>query len=66
MIKYDKYVKIVKSTFLFIFSDPEVLFPLCFECYEPEIMFDEDDMNMGFHGNQIQDIVAILLLKTFY
>ena len=29
-------------------------------------MFDKDDMNMGFHGNQIEDIVAISLLKTFY
>ena len=29
-------------------------------------MFDKDDMNMGFHGNQIEDIVPILLLKMFY
>ena len=27
-------------------------------------IFDKDYMNMGFHGNQIEDIVAILLLKT--
>ena len=25
--------------------------------------FDKDRMNMSFHGNQIGDIVAILLLK---
>ena len=25
-------IKIVRSTFFFIFSDPEVLFPLYFEC----------------------------------
>ena len=41
MINYDNYDKIVKSTFLFIFSDPEVLFPLCFECYDPEIPFSK-------------------------
>ena len=29
-------------------------------------IFDKDYMNMGFRGNQIEDIVAILLLKTFY
>ena len=26
----------------------------------------EDHMNMSFHGNQIEDIVGILVLKTFY
>ena len=25
-------IKKIRSTFSFIFSDPEVLFPLCFEC----------------------------------
>ena len=27
--------------------------------------FDKELMNMSFHGNQIGDIVAILLLKAF-
>ena len=66
--------KIVRSTFLFIFSDPEVLFPLCFECKDCRIMFSKsclfflykDHMNMSFHGNQIEDIVAILLPKKIY
>ena len=31
--------KIVKNTFSFIISDPEVVFPLCFKCYDPEMMF---------------------------
>ena len=26
-------------------------------------IFDKDHMNMSFHGNQTEDIVAILLLK---
>ena len=29
-------------------------------------IFYKDHMNMSFHGNQIEDIVAILLLKTFH
>ena len=29
-------------------------------------IFDKDHMNISFHGNQKEDIVAILLLKTFY
>ena len=29
-------------------------------------IFDKDHKNMSFHGNQIEDIVAILLLKTFH
>ena len=44
-----------------------MLFLLCFECSDPvfQIMpiFDKDYMNMGFHGSQIEYIVAILLLK---
>ena len=27
-------------------------------------IFDKDHMNMSFHGNQTEDIVAILLLKN--
>ena len=30
------------------------------------IFFYEDHMNTRFHGNQIEDIVASLLPKTFY
>ena len=65
--------QIVKSTFLFIFSDPESVFSLCFVCSGPEIMslqlcpfFIKDYGNMSFHGNQIGDMVQILQTKTFY
>ena len=42
----------VKNTFLFIFSFVSI--------------FDKDCMNMSFHGNQIGDKVAILLLKALH
>ena len=29
----------VENTFLLIFSDPEIVFSLCFVCSDPEIMF---------------------------
>ena len=29
----------VKNTFLLIFSDPEIVFSLCFVCLNPEIKF---------------------------
>ena len=31
--------KIVKNTFSSIISDPEVVFPLCLQCNDLEIMF---------------------------
>ena len=35
-------------------------------CFPNCTHFDKDYMNMGFHGNKIEDIVAILQLKMFY
>ena len=49
-------IKIVKSTFLR--SDGHV--------FQIVPIFDKDHMNMSFHGNQIEYIVAILLLTMFY
>ena len=56
--------KIVKSTFLLIFSDTEIVFSLCFVCLSPEIkllhlcpFFAKYYGNTGFHGNQIGDMV---------
>ena len=46
----------VKNTFLLIFSYPVVVFQLCFECLDPEVMFfhfPPFSMNIGSHGNQI-------------
>ena len=31
--------EIVKNSFTFIISDPEVVFPFCFKCLDSEIMF---------------------------
>ena len=31
--------EIVKSTFTFIISDPEVVFRFCFKCLDPELCF---------------------------
>ena len=39
---------------------PRSCFPNCAH------FFYKDHMNMSFHGNRIEDIVAILLLKTFH
>ena len=47
----------VKNTFLVISSDPEVVFKLFIVktlelCFPLRPIFDEDCMNMCFHGNQ--------------
>ena len=48
----------VKNPFLFIFSDPEKVFPLCLnaeilnDLFTLVPIFDKYHMNMGFHGNQ--------------
>ena len=56
----------VKNTFLLIFSDPEIVFSLCFVCLDPEIRFlhlcsflIKNYGNMGCHGNQIGCMVPI-------
>ena len=63
----------VENTFLFIFSNLEEVFTLCFQCLDLEIMFShlcpffiKIIMNMSFHGNQIGVMVAILVLKIFH
>ena len=35
-------------------------------CFPLVSIFDKDCVHMSFHGNQIEDKVAILLLKTFH
>ena len=61
----------VKNICLFIFSDPEIVFLLCFVCWDAEIMFlhflsifDKDHGNVSFHGKKLGDMVPILLIKN--
>ena len=50
----------VAIAFCFEYEGNEIVFPTCAH------FFYKNCMNMSFHGNQIGDIVAILILKTFY
>ena len=57
----------LKNTLLFICCDPEIVVLLCFVCQDPEIKFLYlcpffVYLNMSFRGNQIGDIVPILLV----
>ena len=51
--------KMVKNTFLLIFSDPEIVFVLYAKIMKScfHTIFAKDYGNMGFHGNQIGDMV---------
>ena len=55
----------LKNTFLFIFSDLEIIFSLYSVCLYPEILFT-DLWPFSKNGNQIGDMVPILPVKTFY
>ena len=58
----------VNNTFLLIFSDPKIVFSLCFVCPDPGIkflhIFEKKYGNTSFHGNQIGHMVPILLVKN--